>query len=84
MSALLKEPAKLRGVENASVRDLEDLAAKIQGRLYGRVKHFRLTKQGDGLVIHGQTTSYYAKQLAQHAVMSSTDCPIYGNEITVE
>lgn len=83
MSSLLKEP--YAGVAEA-LRDatLEDLEAVVQGRLAGRVKNLRLVRSGEGLVIRGQARSYYAKQLAQHAVMSSSDCPIYGNEITVE
>lgn len=81
MSALLKEP---NSAILATDSDLEELALRLQGRLFGRVKNFRLARQGDGVVLHGQTSSYYAKQLAQHAVMSSSDLPIYGNEIMVD
>jgi hypothetical protein len=34
-------------------------------------------------VLRGVTRTYYAKQLAQHAVMQLTDLPIHANEIDV-
>lgn len=81
MSAVLKD---YQMPEIGSDPELEELESRVQSRLFGRVKDLRLRRQGDGLVIQGRTTSYYAKQLAQHAVMTSTDYPIYGNEITVD
>lgn len=68
----------------ATDEELGALASQLQQRLCGRVRNFRLVRLEDGLVLHGRTNSYYAKQLAQHAVMSATDCPIYGNEIVVD
>jgi hypothetical protein len=39
--------------------------------------------RGCGLVLTGQASTYYAKQLAQHAVMEATALPILANEIDV-
>jgi hypothetical protein len=37
----------------------------------------------DGFVLQGRAPTYYAKQLAQHAVMEASDVPIKANEIEV-
>jgi hypothetical protein len=62
---------------------IADLQARVSSRLSGRVRHLRLLNQANGLIIMGQTTTYYAKQLAQHAVMESSALPILANEIEV-
>jgi 23S rRNA G2069 N7-methylase RlmK/C1962 C5-methylase RlmI len=62
---------------------LHELEEQIQRRLRGRVRDFQLILRDDGLVLRGHTCTYYAKQLAQHAVMEATDLPIRANEIKV-
>jgi hypothetical protein len=37
----------------------------------------------DDLVLQGQAHTYYAKQLAQHALLEATRLPIRANEIEV-
>ena len=59
------------------------LEAHVQSRLSGRVRNLRLSMREDGLVLEGCTHTYYAKQLAQHAVMVAVDFPIRTNEIEV-
>jgi hypothetical protein len=49
----------------------------------GRVSGLSLSVRGERLILRGLTTTYYAKQLAQHAVMETTDIPILANEIEV-
>jgi hypothetical protein len=63
--------------------ELEQLETQVQSRLHGRVRHFRLTVRGGGLVLAGHARTYYAKQLAQHAVLEATALPILANEIDV-
>jgi hypothetical protein len=70
-------------LEAPEARDLELLENRVQARLYGRVRHLRLDRVGDGIVLRGVARTYHAKQLAQHAVMSETDLPIHANEIEV-
>ena len=65
------------------VPEVEQLETHVQSRLSGRVRHFRLVVRGCGLVLTGHTHTYYAKQLAQHAVMEATALPIVANEIDV-
>ena len=52
-------------------------------RLSGRVHDLQLVIRDHGLVLRGHSHSYYAKQLAQHAVLEATDLPIRANEIEV-
>jgi hypothetical protein len=42
-----------------------------------------LVLQHDGLILQGDALTYYAKQLAQHAIMKETRLPILANEIEV-
>ena len=65
------------------VAEMEQLQARVQSRLIGRVQHIRLVVRECGLVLTGHARSYYAKQLAQHAVMEATTLPILANEIEV-
>jgi hypothetical protein len=62
---------------------IDGLEANVQQRLNGRVRNFRLRLHEDGLVLQGDALTYYAKQLAQHAIMESTRLPILANEIEV-
>jgi hypothetical protein len=62
---------------------LDELESRVQCRIGGRVLHFHLDWCEGGLVLHGHSLTYYAKQLAQHAVMAATKLPIRANEIEV-
>jgi hypothetical protein len=55
----------------------------IQCRLSGLLRAFQLTFRDEGLVLRGHAHTYYAKQLAQHAVMEASSLPIRANEIEV-
>jgi hypothetical protein len=69
--------------EFAKEPGIEQLEAQLQGQLRGRVREFRLLIWTDGLVLRGFARTYYAKQLAQHVVMTHTRLPILANEIEV-
>jgi len=62
---------------------VDQIEARVQCRLNGRVHDFRLSIRDNGLVLHGHARTYYAKQLAQHVVMEVTAVPILANEIEV-
>lgn len=62
---------------------LGKLEEHIQSRLQGRVRDFRLSLRDRGLVLNGCSRTYFAKQLAQHAVMQAVDLPICANDIEV-
>jgi hypothetical protein len=59
-------------------------AAHLAKHLRGRLRDVRLTVQGEAVIIHGRTSSYYVKQLAQHAVMKRVSLPIAANKIEVQ
>jgi hypothetical protein len=69
--------------EMLSPVQLYELESRVQKRLNGRVRNLRLSLRENGLVLEGQTQSYYVKQLAQHAIMEAIDLPISANEIEV-
>ena len=66
-----------------AVPEMEQLETRVESRLNRRVQHFRLVVRGCGLILTGHARTYYAKQLAQHAVMEATGLPILANEIQV-
>jgi hypothetical protein len=63
--------------------EVEQLEARVQSRLLGRVRDLRLLWRGGGLVLQGHAPTYYAKQLAQHAVLEATALPLLANDIQV-
>jgi hypothetical protein len=67
----------------ATPEQLARLEEHIQSRLTGRVHDLRLVLHEGGLVLRGHAHTYYAKQLAQHAVMDAMSLPIRANEIDV-
>jgi hypothetical protein len=63
--------------------ELKRIEAHLGANLGGRVRELRLDFHDGGLVIGGWTGTYYAKQLAQQAVMEISRHPILANEIEV-
>ena len=77
-----------QGIQDAlrcprAAEEIERLGNRIRAKLSGRIRDFRLEAGAAGLVLRGRARTYYAKQLAQHAVMAATDLPILRNEIEV-
>ncbi len=66
-----------------STEDLGKLELQVQSRLNGRVHDLRVSVTDSGLVLWGHAHTYYAKQLAQHAVMEATPIAIHANQIEV-
>jgi osmotically-inducible protein OsmY len=61
-----------------------ELEAHIFDRVGRQVYDFRLVVMEGELILRGRARTYYAKQLAQHAVMKVTRVPIRANEIQVQ
>ena len=55
----------------------------VRCRLTGLLRDFQLFFRDKGLVLRGHVHTYYAKQLAQHAVMEASRLPILANEMEV-
>jgi hypothetical protein len=70
-------------IRSPALAEIGQLETHVQSRLNGRVRHLRLAARGCGLILTGRARTYYAKQLAQHAVMEATSLPILANEIEV-
>lgn len=62
---------------------IQNVLARLQTRLGGRVRDFQLSDHEDGLILRGQVGTYYCKQLAQEIVMELSRLPILANEIEV-
>jgi hypothetical protein len=51
-----------RQQEETATRDrLDEIEAHVRRRLNGRLLHFRLTIQDDGLVLEGMAHNFYSK-----------------------
>jgi hypothetical protein len=60
-----------------------ELEETVKDRLRGCVKDFHMVIVSKGLVLRGETRSYYAKQLAQHLIMEISTMRILANDIEV-
>jgi hypothetical protein len=72
-----------KSVTSTPIPELERLEAQVRIRLGGRVLNLRLVVRDKGVVLKGRVRTYYAKQLAQHAVMQIAEYRIHANEIEV-
>ena len=70
-------------VEDQVFSQEERLEALMQRRLGNRIRDLRIKIQPEGVILHGRTATYHAKQLAQHAAMELGDMPILANDIEV-
>jgi hypothetical protein len=69
--------------DTAARENLPGIEERVRCRLTGHLGDFQLIVRDQGLVLRGHAHTYYAKQLAQHAVMDATNFPIRANEIEV-
>jgi hypothetical protein len=67
----------------ATPEALARIEEHVRSRLTGLLRDFRLVFRDDGIVLRGHVHTYYAKQLAQHAVMEASSLPIRANEMEV-
>lgn len=79
MKAQSSEPS----IDLTTASGAAELEARIQYRLGGQIRKFQLIVVEGGLILRGRAHTYYAKQLAQHAVMEVTELRILANEIEV-
>jgi hypothetical protein len=55
------------GSSNSSLF-LDKLTHHVRQRTSGRIRNLVIEMRMEGIRLHGQTTSYYLKQLAQHGI----------------
>jgi len=61
----------------------EQAEAILRRSLGTRVSGLRIVIHAEGVIMEGNTFSYHAKQLAQHAVMRLLGLPVMANQIKV-
>lgn len=61
---------------------IDQLEAHLHCHLGGRIRDLRLVAERGSVILRGHAPTYYAKQLAQHALMEATGLPVI-NEIEV-
>ena len=61
----------------------EELENRVQSRTNRRVRNLAVQVTPEGVVLQGQTVSYYIKQLAQHGVRECLPHVRLENSITV-
>jgi hypothetical protein len=71
---MVAEPGRMSG---------ENLETLLSRRLGNRIRDLRVLVMPEGILLQGRTSTYHAKQLAQHAAMELADLPIVGNDIEV-
>jgi hypothetical protein len=69
--------------DTATHETLARIEEHVRYRLSGLLREFQLVFRDKGLVLRGRVQTYYAKQLAQHAVMEASSLPIHANEMEV-
>lgn len=79
----MSNPTSYKGIDLTTANGVAEVEAHVQCRLGGRIHDLRLVVTGEGLILRGHAHTYYAKQLAQHAVTEMTGLPIVANEIEV-
>jgi hypothetical protein len=69
--------------DTATRETLARIEEHVRCRLTGLLRDFQLVFRDRGLVLRGHVHTYYAKQLAQDAVMEVSNVPIRANEMDV-
>jgi hypothetical protein len=55
----------------------------VRSRTGGRIRGLSVSVRGDRVVINGETSSFYDKQLASHAALESVDTLLVQNDLVV-
>jgi hypothetical protein len=76
-------PADAHLVGEADVQAMDHLEREVKNAMGGRVRRFQVLRFPGGLILRGETKSYYAKQMAQQLVMRGGHERILANEIEV-
>lgn len=72
-------------VDDTLVADeVAEATTHLQDYLRGRLRDASVSVHAGGVVISGKASSFYVKQLAQHAVMARVSLPITANTIEVQ
>lgn len=62
---------------------VQRVVGQLQSRLGSQVWNFQMAGREEGLVLRGQVTTYYGKQMVQEVVMEVSGLAILANDIEV-
>jgi hypothetical protein len=62
----------------------DELESRVRARTGYRIRNLAVELRPDGIVLRGLTSTYYAKQLAQHGIRDLLPHVYLENAITVE
>jgi hypothetical protein len=79
----MSQSVAIRNARPHDADELYELESQVRRQMEGRVRDLRLVREDSGLVLLGQTNSYYMKQLVQEAVRQCSELPIAANRIAV-
>lgn len=79
----MKSLDRERVIDPATADGVTELEMRIRTRLGGQISQLQLEFTSMGVILRGRARTYYAKQLAQHAVMEAAQLPILANDIDV-
>jgi hypothetical protein len=71
-------------IEPSTPDQAAELESHVQRKLWGWVREFQLEIAEEGIILRGRAQTFYAKQLAQQAIMEATRVPILANYIEVD
>lgn len=64
--------------------EVAQAATYLQDSLRGHLRDANVSVHDGGVAISGKASSFYIKQLAQHAVMTRVSLPVVSNTIEVQ
>ena len=68
---------------DATDEELQELESQVQSHIGSLVRGLQVGRAPQGLVLRGQSRTYYGKQLAQAVLLNSTELRLVANEIDV-
>lgn len=92
LSRQLHRPARLEGASTPAVEEHTDqfdfemaslIISRIESRLPGRVRHLTVYTTENAVILSGECSTFYTKQVAQHAAMGVLEYEQLINNIDV-
>lgn len=76
-------PTNDDSIDRDQCHELKQVEASLQSLLRGRVRELRLLSSPQGIVLRGEATTFYGKQLAQNEILKMGRGVLITNEIQV-
>ena len=76
-------PTRTLSVASSGKNLAEIIRQRIESRMAGRIRNLRVSHASGGIVLEGTCSTYYSKQLAQHAALGVIEDEHLENRILV-